>query len=664
MKVKNYLWTLAAALALVGCSDDLENQKGGPEEGTGNSEPGTLYIDFGMGMLETKASGNPNGGEDGDGFEGGTNTENAIKNVALFFLDSEKGGATLNTSDAEKPTVIGAMLLAAENGASFVKDASGTTWNYSKKVLIPKAMEEQIKFGKKYGVLAVANQFTSEDEIKTLTFEGLKDLTSGSALGDLSNGTDGFIMSSEEFAFVSFSQYNNSESEPARIKAVVEREVARIDYKANEEGNVYSLYMMGDNGELKQEDAYKYGEIELTDIAVVNQFKEKTVTFKRVSPENQSPDGHFYLADETYKQEGNYRVPTNFVKDLYFADKTLDANGEPNWNLRTTHYHNNVQADALMSTYFGSTKSFSLDPNKKEINDNNSDGWYDVCYVKENTTKQDAQVNGYSTGVVFKGTATLSKVLKLTEASTTGGTKYYDGYELASLAKDASFVIYDNRPYASLKDVQQLFVEKDFPSTNEPNDGFPTLSTGWQFDVACTTLMTTLATGKNHEDNLELLEDYLHSFKGDLDFGYYNAIKTVLDKAKEATAEAPYNWTKIADTEANWDVFEQNYKDELGKAENENTDTEHDIKISSNNTIECYYPYWIRHGNNGDPKVMGIMEFGIVRNNIYKLSVSAIKNFGPLELTPGAPDENIKNYIEVEVFVKPWVLRYNENIEL
>src|SRR5699024_6380891 len=106
-----------------------------------------------------------------------------------------------------------------------------------------------------------------------------------------------------------------------------------------------------------------------------------------------------------------------------------------------------------------------------------------------------------------------------------------------------------------------------------------------------------------------------------------------------------------ADTEANWDVFEQNYKDELGKAENENTDTEHDIKISSNNTIECYYPYWIRHGNNGKDKEMGIMEFGIVRNNIYKLSVSTIKNFGPLELTPGTPDENTQNYIKVEVFV-------------
>lgn len=109
-------------------------------------------------------------------------------------------------------------------------------------------------------------------------------------------------------------------------------------------------------------------------------------------------------------------------------------------------------------------------------------------------------------------------------------------------------------------------------------------------------------------------------------------------------------------------MFEAEYKKTL--AEKENTDTENDIKIAEGKTIECYYPYWIRHGNNGDPKVMGVMEFGIVRNNIYKLSVSAIKNFGPLELTPGAPDENIKNYIEVEVFVKPWVLRYNENIEL
>lgn len=652
MKVKNYFWTLAAALALVGCSDDLENQKGGPEEGTGNSEPGTLYIDFGMGMLETKA-GNPNGGEDGDGLEGGTETENAIKNVALFFLDSEAGGATLNTSDAEKPTVIGAMLLAAENGASFVKDASGTTWNYNKKVLIPKAMEEQIIFGKKYGVLAVANQFSSEDEIKTLTFEGLKDLTSGSVLGDLSDGDKGFIMSSEEFAFVSFSQYNNSESEPARIKAVVEREVARIDYQEKKEDNKYPLYMMGDNGKLKESDEYKYGEIQLTEIAVVNQFNEKTLTFKRVSPEGQSWDNHTYLGDETYTQKGDYRVPTNFVKDLYFAQKTVDADGEPTFADRARVYTNNVQANALMSTYFGDNKSFKLGA----LIDYNADNWYDVCYVKENTTQQDAQVNGYSTGVIFKGTAKITKVLQRVK----GGDDFYKGYGLVDISATDGLVIYDNRPYSSLEDVQQLFVEKYFPATYEPNDGMPTLSSGWMFDTACEDLMGSLASsGEEHAQKLALLEDYMNSFKGDLDFGYYNAIKAEVVKA---TGNDNYDWSQIETTEANWTTFVAKYKEKL--ATTGNTDVENDIKISpDNNTIECYYPYWIRHGNNGDPKVMGVMEFGIVRNNIYKLSVSAIKNFGPLELTPGAPDENIKNYIEVEVFVKPWVLRYNENIEL
>lgn len=652
MKVKNYLWTLAAALALVGCSDDLENQKGGPEEGTGNSEPGTLYIDFGMGMLETKA-GNPNGGEDGDGFEGGTDTENAIKNVALFFLDSEKGGATLNTSDAENPKVIGAMLLATENGAGFIKDASGTTWNYNKKVLIPKAMEEQIIFGKKYGVLAVANQFSPEDDIKTLTFEGLKDLTSGSVLGDLSDEDKGFIMSSEEFAFVSFSQYNNSESEPARIKAVVEREVARIDYQKKKEDNKYPLYMMGDDGQLKESDEYKYGEIQLDEIAVVNQFNEKTLTFKRVSPEGQSWDNHTYLGDETYTQKDAYRVPTNFVKDLYFAQKTLDANGEPNFGQRATVYHNYVQAGALMSAYFGKTKSFEL----ANLANPNGDSWSDVCYVKENTTQQDAQVNGYSTGVIFKGTATLEKVLRRHRQNPKA--EFYDGYELADIVGTNDIVIYDNRPYASLADVQQLFVEKYFPATYEKNDGMPTLSSGWMFDAECDRLMVTLSSGtESPAEKLALLEDYMNSFKGDLDFGYYNEIKAVLDAAKAED----YDWTNISGTKANWDVFEAEYKNTLAKKEN--TDTENDIKIAEGTTIECYYPYWIRHGNNGNDKVMGIMEFGIVRNNIYKLSVSAIKNFGPLELTPGAPDENIKNYIEVEVFVKPWVLRYNENIEL
>ena len=57
MKVKNYLWTLAAALTLVGCSDDLETQKGGPEEGTEQAK-GEYYLYFSLDTPETKASDN------------------------------------------------------------------------------------------------------------------------------------------------------------------------------------------------------------------------------------------------------------------------------------------------------------------------------------------------------------------------------------------------------------------------------------------------------------------------------------------------------------------------------------------------------------------------------------------------------------------------------
>ena len=101
MKVKNYLWTLAAALALVGCSDDLETQKGGPEE-----EPkalGETYVSFTIAQPETKAP-RPSGGEDGDGFEAGQENENMVKSLVLYFLDGDAN------SEAATP-ILGSLFI-------------------------------------------------------------------------------------------------------------------------------------------------------------------------------------------------------------------------------------------------------------------------------------------------------------------------------------------------------------------------------------------------------------------------------------------------------------------------------------------------------------------------------------------------------------------------
>ena len=85
---------------------------------------------------------------------------------------------------------------------------------------------------------------------------------------------------------------------------------------------------------------------------------------------------------------------------------------------------------------------------------------------------------------------------------------------------------------------------------------------------------------------------------------------------------------------------------------------------------EVYYYYWNRHNDNEDNNSMGIMEFAVVRNNVYKLSVTNISKFGhpadptgdPDKPKPDDPDEDDDVYFRVGVEVLPWVVRVN-NIE-
>lgn len=77
-----------------------------------------------------------------------------------------------------------------------------------------------------------------------------------------------------------------------------------------------------------------------------------------------------------------------------------------------------------------------------------------------------------------------------------------------------------------------------------------------------------------------------------------------------------------------------------------------------------YYHYYNRHDDNGNNDVMGEMEFGVVRNNVYKLSVTNINQFGSPtdDDNPDDPDEEAETYFQVSVEVLPWVVRIN-NIE-
>ena len=71
-----------------------------------------------------------------------------------------------------------------------------------------------------------------------------------------------------------------------------------------------------------------------------------------------------------------------------------------------------------------------------------------------------------------------------------------------------------------------------------------------------------------------------------------------------------------------------------------------------------YYNYWIKHFDNGDPTKLGVMEYSIVRNNVYRVEITDVKALGP-----GKPDPEIKPIedgvlLTVECKIRPWIVRY------
>lgn len=81
------------------------------------------------------------------------------------------------------------------------------------------------------------------------------------------------------------------------------------------------------------------------------------------------------------------------------------------------------------------------------------------------------------------------------------------------------------------------------------------------------------------------------------------------------------------------------------------------FKPNANKKYEVLYYYWNRHNDNDNNGSMGPMEFAVVRNNVYKLSVTGVNKFGhptnpgddPDPENPEDPDE------EDDVYFKPQI---------
>lgn len=287
----------------------------------------------------------------------------------------------------------------------------------------------------------------------------------------------------------------------------------------------------------------------------------------------------------------------------YLGDETADENGVAT-NYVLDPWTTNKSKD-LYGTWF---MSGSSDPNwwatYVQPGTPVSDGWLRIGYTLENTTAADAAGSDYSTGVVFKA-----------KFHPQGVANYQNG---------ATFFALGTHLFASMEDMMTYVYGADFSQFDDKIN-------------AC----TDWAAVKNFAASL--LDNDPSGYKAFLQ-GQDEAQN--LAQVKESLKWKAYMLSKCGYSASLNDGVYSVTLDKNGIV------TRIALQPYETRTYEdatCYYTWWVRHSNDNDDTKKGIMEYAIVRNNIYKLTVNSIYSLGgPV---PGE-DENII----LDVYVNDWLL--------
>lgn len=448
-----------------------------------------------------------------------------------------------------------------------------------------------------YNVIVVANPGTDWWTGKTLTLADVRDHIQTTAWTASGSDYSDFVMTSAADATLTLNY--NPKSDPAKATVNVERMAARLDYKAE------APYTCTDP-------VYPGATVEITGAALVNNLTAGSYLLKRVAS---AVDGvPTYLGNET----PDAGVQTNYVLDPWTAAKTSTNNNF------TIGGKANKTAKDLYGEWFG---DISQDPNYwadyvqrgTEVTVG-TEKWQRIGYTLENTTAADAAGKRYSTGVVFKAKFHPAKVTSYTNST------YTDG---------ATFFAYGKTLYASMEDMMIGFYGHKF------DNGFSDIKECKTWGKVRQFITSTLLTNDPS--------------------GY--------DKYLEGLAEGKADADAVADASSlTWSYYMLNEcgysKDGNGKVvlDQNSKVTRIALQPYGTRTYEdatCYYTWWVRHSNDNDDTKKGIMEYAIVRNNIYKLTVNSIYSLGG-----EIPEDDENEGIILDVYVNDWLLLPTETLPM
>lgn len=347
---------------------------------------------------------------------------------------------------------------------------------------------------------------------------------------------------------------------------------------------------------IEEDEDYKGAIVKIEGAILVNNLTGPgSYAMKRVS--TATTDGTLnYLGDETLGTDG---LPNNWVLDPTTGKKETGASFGVSWK-----DHN-----AINPKWWADKATDGKTITKKDGD------WNILGYTLENITARDETKHDYNTAVVFKA-----------KFHPVGLQNYQDG---------ATFFELNKKIYASMEDMIAKFYDKKISDI----DAEVTACTSWE-DV----------------------EDLASDLKGIDPSGYKQWLQGQIDESKtlDDVMKNSLTWTSYMLNECGYSATLENgvYTVKINQGDKITADILAKYGARTYEEATCYYTWWIRHANDDKEETNGIMEYAIVRNNIYELNVTKISSLGGY-----IPNEEEKGFV-VNVYVKDWTLLGEETIEM
>ncbi|MGI6219241.1 MAG: Mfa1 family fimbria major subunit [Bacteroidaceae bacterium] len=545
---------------------------------------------------------NPTGGEEGDGREEGRQEENEISSIIAFFYPASISLPTANQT-------AGFSGIARFSSEQIHRDESETGVVYFTDAVDVDGLEPG-----SYKVLLVANATDMDNLGTNPRIFNIQDRYTSQAWSGDEMPYSHFVMTSTDEVEVDITdEYNKSQEEAAEhpVRIDVERLAARVDYKVDTE------YTTSD----AEEEDPLYGTITITGLALANNLSRGEYLFKRVTQGTDLNAGAFFFEDETATTMG---AATNYVLDPWTLDKTVgNADlGQESFKLGgdmasrvnaeglylSGHYFPTQCADN--QAYWSAHAIEGLE---------GKDGYRIAGYTMENTLLAESPLENYATAAIFKARFEPENL---------------DGY-----VPGQTFFRYNDRLYSSLEQLRNQLWGSDFYASFEAS-----LQACADWEAAA-----PVAAGLPSGDP----------------FGYKSWLQDKVTKAEGTFQASGLTWAVYM--EETYGYVRQTDGTILLDQDKETNTTQVALAekgIRTYRNSECYYTYFIKHANDGndandgvDAKTHGVMEYGIVRNNIYKLYVEDVAGLGG-----DVPDPDYQ--LRVHVSVNKWVYLEPETLPM